>query len=101
LFHFTQKQAQGTTLALLVPPIGIFAAITYYKAGYVDIKAALFIIAGFLAGSLLGARYATHISDAVATRIFGSFLLILAVKLLIFTELISKLAFELKIQLGE
>jgi hypothetical protein len=37
----------------------------------------------------------------MATRIFGSFLLILAVKLLIFTELISKLAFELKIQLGE
>jgi uncharacterized protein len=86
LFHFTQKQAQGTTLALLIPPIGIIAAVTYYKAGYVDVKAAGLIVAGFLVGSLLGARYATHISDIIATRIFGSFLLLLALKLLIFTK---------------
>lgn len=37
LFGFSQYEAQGTTLALLVPPIGILGAWTYYQRGYVDI----------------------------------------------------------------
>lgn len=83
LFHFSQKQAQGTTLALLVPPIGILAAFTYYKAGYVDVKAALFIILGFVIGGLLGARYAVHLPSVVLSRAFGVVLVILGLKLLI------------------
>jgi hypothetical protein len=56
---FSQQQAQGTTLALLVPPIGILAAWTYYKQGLVDIKVAAIIASGFIIGSLFGARFAT------------------------------------------
>ena len=48
LFGLTQHQAQGTTLALLVPPIGLLAAWTYYKGGYVNLTMAAFICLGFL-----------------------------------------------------
>ena len=83
LFGFSQKLAQGTTLALLVPPIGVFAAYIYYKHGFVDIHAAVFIVIGFVIGSLIGARYLAHLSNATITRIFAVFLLLLAIKLLI------------------
>lgn len=83
LFGYSQKLAQGTTLALLVPPIGIAAALAYYKNGYVDLPAAGFIVIGFMVGSLLGARYVTHLSNEMVTRIFAVFLLLVAVKLLL------------------
>jgi len=83
LFGYSQKLAQGTTLALLVPPIGILAAYSYYKHGFVNIHAAVFIVIGFVIGSLIGARYVAHLSNATVTRIFAVFLLILAVKMLI------------------
>lgn len=83
IFGFSQKLAQGTSLALLLPPIGIIAAYTYYKAGQVDISAAAIIIIGFLAGSLLSARYANHLHSADLTRIFGVFLLIVAIKMIL------------------
>lgn len=82
LFGFSQKQAQGTTLALLIPPLGAFAVASYYKAGYVDVKAAAFIIIGFLLGSIISSHYAVHIPTEVITKIFGVFLLLVALKLL-------------------
>jgi uncharacterized protein len=78
---FSQKLAQGTTLALLVAPIGVLAAYSYYKAGQVDLKAAMFIIAGFLVGSYVSSLYATHVSDKVLTKVFAVFLAVVAVKL--------------------
>lgn len=83
LFGFSQKLAQGTTLALLVPPIGLLAAYTYYKHGFVNVHAAIFIILGFIIGSLIGAHYVTELPAATVTRIFAVILLILAVKMLI------------------
>lgn len=83
LFHFSQKTAQGTTLALLIPPIGILAAYTYYKAGEVDIKAALIIIVGFVVGSYLSSQYATNLHSAQLTRFFGFFLLVVAIKMIV------------------
>ncbi len=82
LFGFNQKMAQGTTLALLVPPIGIFAAMTYYKHGHVNLYAAGFIVVGFLAGSLAAARYVDHLNEIAVTRIFAIFMIVVAVKLL-------------------
>lgn len=83
LFGFTQKTAQGTTLALLVPPIGILAAYTYYKQGNVNLTAAGFIIIGFVIGSLLGARYIEQLSNETVVRIFGVFLLLLATYMIV------------------
>lgn len=83
LFGFSQKMAQGTTLALLIPPIGIFAAYNYFKAGQVDIKAAIFIIIGFLVGSFVSSHYAVGLQSTQLTRIFGFFLLAIAIKMII------------------
>ncbi|MGB9592725.1 MAG: TSUP family transporter [Anaerolineae bacterium] len=82
LFGFTQHKAQGTTLALMVPPIGILAAWTYYKQGFVDLRAAAFIVLGFFLGGLLGARVAVDISDAVLRKVFAVYLLIVAAQML-------------------
>ncbi|GAH85782.1 unnamed protein product [marine sediment metagenome] len=53
LFKLSQQQAQGTTLALLVPPIGLLAAWTYYKQGFVNLNMAIFICLGFFIGGFL------------------------------------------------
>ena len=81
LFGFSQQQAQGTTLALLVPPIGILAAWTYYQKGFVNIHAALIIIAGFVVGSLMGARLATTMPGGTLEKVFGIFLVLVGVKM--------------------
>ena len=78
----SQKMAQGTTLALLVPPIGILAAWTYYKQGYVDFPIAALICIGFIFGGLIGAKFATNLSDQTLERIFGIALLIIAIKMI-------------------
>ncbi|MGD0590074.1 MAG: sulfite exporter TauE/SafE family protein [Bacteroidota bacterium] len=82
LFGFSQQQAQGTTLALLVPPIGILAAWTYYQHGFVNLQAALFIATGFIAGSFYGARFVTGIPNSTLEKIFGAFLVLIGLKMI-------------------
>lgn len=79
---FTQHQAQGTTLALMVPPIGLLAAMRYYHDGNVNIKAALFICAGFIIGGFLGAKFASPIPATVLKKIFAGLLIIISLKML-------------------
>ncbi len=83
LFGLSQHQAQGTTLALMIPPIGLLAAWTYYKAGYVDVKIAAFICLGFFIGGFFGAKLATGISTQVLQKIFGVALLLTAIYMII------------------
>jgi len=83
-FGFSQHQAQGTTLALLVPPIGILAAWTYYRSGYVDLRIAAIVALGFFIGGLVGARFATGLSSTVLQKVFGISLLLVALKMIFF-----------------
>ena len=78
---FSQQAAQGTTLAMMVPPIGILAALAYYKEGYVDIKVAAIICVGFIAGSFFGAKYATAIPELSLKKIFSVILILVALKM--------------------
>ena len=82
LFGLSQHQAQGTTLALLVPPIGILAAWTYYTQGYVDVRIAALICVGFFVGGLVGAKVATSVADQTLERVFGIALLLIALKMI-------------------
>lgn len=82
LFGFSQHEAQGTTLALLVPPIGLLAAWTYYQQGYVDVKIAISICFGFVIGSLLGAKLAISIPNVILEKIFGGVMLMIALKMI-------------------
>lgn len=82
LFGFTQHTAQGTTIALMIPPIGILAAWTYYNQGYVDVKAASIICLGFLLGGYFGAKLAVSLPRFYLEKIFGIALLLISIKIL-------------------
>lgn len=82
LAGFTQHEAQGTTLAAFLLPIGIFAAMRYYKSGQVDIIVALFIALGFVLGSFFGADLAVGLSSIALKRAFGVFLLLVSLSMI-------------------
>ena len=86
LLAFSQKMAQGTSLAIMLPPIGILAVINYYKAGYVDFRVAAILCVTFLIGSYFGSKVAISLPDAVIKKIFGVFLMVLAAKYLLFDK---------------
>lgn len=83
LLGYSQHQAQGTTLAMMIPPIGLLAAMRYYYSGNVKIIPAAILCAGFFIGGLIGAIFVESIPDIVLKRIFGIFLLLIAVKMII------------------
>jgi uncharacterized protein len=83
LFGLTQHQAQGTSLAALLPPVFLFAVLRYYWAGNVKIQMAAFIALGFLFGGLLGANMIQNISDVNLKRAFAVYLMIVAIKMFI------------------
>ncbi|MCA1584823.1 MAG: sulfite exporter TauE/SafE family protein [Acidobacteria bacterium] len=76
-FGLSQHQAQGTSLFVLLPPIGALAALEYYRAGYVEVRPAMLIAAGFVLGAFLGAAGAVRISPVVLQRGFGLLLVAL------------------------
>jgi uncharacterized protein len=78
---FNQKLAQGTSLAAMIPPIGILAALAYWKTGNVDIKAAGFIALGFIIGGFLGGTLVQYLPDATIKKIFAVFLIFIAIKM--------------------
>lgn len=82
LMGFTQHEAQGTYLAVLLFPIGILGVINYYKGGYVEFKYALILIIAFLAGSYLGSLMAVRLPDDVLRKIFGIFMLLVSIKMI-------------------
>jgi uncharacterized membrane protein YfcA len=76
-----QRMAQGTTIAIMLPPIGLFAALNYYRAGYVNVRYALVIAAVFMLGGYLGSKLALNVPVSVLKRILGAVLAIIAVKM--------------------
>ncbi|MEW6652870.1 MAG: sulfite exporter TauE/SafE family protein [Bacteroidota bacterium] len=78
---FTQKEAQGTSLGLLLLPIGIFAVMNYYKAGYISIKAIGIMTITFVIGSYLSSKAAVGLPDHLIKKVFAVFLLLVALKL--------------------
>jgi len=83
LMGFSQQTAQGTTLAMMIPPIGLLAAWTYYKMGFVDIKVAALMCIGFFIGGFVGAKFATALSGVALSRIFGVAMLIISIKFIL------------------
>ena len=82
-FGFSQHAAQGTTLAMLIPPIGLLATLSYYKQGYVNLPVAGLICLGFVAGGYFGAKLALGFSEIVLRKIFGFCLLLIAAYMVI------------------
>ncbi|MCK5259449.1 MAG: sulfite exporter TauE/SafE family protein [Candidatus Omnitrophica bacterium] len=81
LFGLTQHQAQGTALAVMLPPIFIFAVLRYYWAGNVKVQMALFVAVGFVVGAFLGAHFVQNIPAAHLKKAFGIFLIAIGIKM--------------------
>lgn len=84
LLGFTQKQAQGTSLGIMLLPIGILAVIQYYKQGYINVNYILIVAVAFVAGSFLGSKLALSLSDEKMKKVFAVLLFILSIKMLFF-----------------
>lgn len=78
----TQHEAQGTSLAFMIPPIGILAAWNYYKEGYVNWKFALVLAVMFVAGAYFGSMLSVHLSDRILKKLFGILLLLASLKMI-------------------
>lgn len=79
---FSQHAATGTTLAVLLPPIGLAAAYEYYRHGNVDIRAAVILAATMFVGAWLGAFFANRLDTTYLHLIFGVFVFGLGVYLI-------------------
>ena len=82
LLHFTQKDAQGTSLGILLLPVGILAVMQYYKQGHVDVKIVGLVSIGFVIGGFLGSKLALTLSDDMVKKVFAIFMLLMACKML-------------------
>jgi uncharacterized membrane protein YfcA len=82
LAKVNQHQAQGTALAALLPPVGILAVLQYWQRGNVKVPQAAFICAGFFIGGLLGAYFAQGIPSPLLRKLFGWFLLLISLKMI-------------------
>lgn len=82
LLQMDQYSAQGTSLALMLPPIGLLAAFNYYKAGALNIKYALIIAVAFFIGGYFGSKFALNIPADTLKKIFAFTLIVVAIRML-------------------
>lgn len=82
LLGLSQYQAQGTSIGVMLPPIGILAAYNYHKAGHLDWRFALVISIFFIVGGYFGSKWAIHLDQRMLKRIFGFVMLGIAAKMI-------------------
>lgn len=83
---YSQQMAQGTTIVMMVLPVGALAAFQYYKAGFVDLKTAAILSLAFFVSAYFGAKLATEIPQAVLKKAFALMLAGIAVKIWFFDK---------------
>lgn len=76
-----QHAAQGTSLAMMLPPIGVMAVLNYYKAGHVDFKVAAILCISFVAGSFFGSKLAILLSADQIKKAFGVIIILIGLKM--------------------
>jgi uncharacterized membrane protein YfcA len=83
---FSQKTAQGTTLGLLMLPVGILGVLNYYRQGHVDFKVVLIVGIGFVLGSYFGSRFSLGMTDEKVKKFFAIMIMLIAIKMLFFDK---------------
>jgi uncharacterized membrane protein YfcA len=83
---FSQKTAQGTSLGLIMLPVGILGVLQYYKQGHVDFRVVGLLAIGFLAGSFFGSKIALSLPQETVKKIFAMLMIVIAVKMLFFDK---------------
>lgn len=81
-----QLEAQGTSVALMLPPIGILAAMNYYKSGNLDWRYAVVIALTFVIGGYFGSKISLSLPQGTLKKIFGGVLMFVAVKMIFFSK---------------
>ncbi len=84
LLGFSQKLAQGTSLGILLLPVGIFAVMNYYKQGYLNVNYVAIVAITFVLGGFLGSKLALSLSDEKMKKIFAVVMMLIAIKMLFF-----------------
>ena len=79
---FSQKEAQGTSLGILLLPVGILAVLKYYKEGYIDTRIVLLVSVGFVIGGYFGSKLALNLNDSTVKKVFAVVMLLLSLKIL-------------------
>jgi len=79
---FSQQQAQGTSLGLLLLPVGILAVLNYYKQGHIDFRVIGIMAVAFVVGGWLGSKWALSLPEVTVKRIFAIVLLYSAIKMM-------------------
>lgn len=80
---FTQLKAQGTSLAVLLPPVGLLAFLTYYRNGNVDLKAGIVICITLFIGGLFGAQVVQSVNSDLLRKGFAIFMILISIKMLV------------------
>lgn len=82
LLGASQLSAQGTSLAVIMLPVGIFGVMNYYKAGHINIQHAAIIALAFVIGSYFGSKYALRVPEHKIKFLFGLFLLYISIRMI-------------------
>ena len=86
ILGFSQQQAQGTSLGLLLLPVGILAVLNYYKQGFIDIKVVVIMSVTFVLGGWLGSKLSLSLPQETIKKIFAVLLIVVAAKMLFFDK---------------
>lgn len=73
--------AQGTSLAILLPPVGLLGFLEYYKRGNVNVIAGILICITMFIGTKFGGRFANTLPQDIMKKAFAVFLVLVAVKM--------------------
>ena len=82
----SQQSAQGTSLALILLPVGLFAVLAYYKQGHVDVKIVVLLAVGFIVGSIFGSKIALTLPQETIKKIFAILMILVAIKMIFFDK---------------
>jgi len=83
LCGFTQLKAQGTSLAVLLPPVGLLAFLTYYRNGNVDIKVGIILCITLFIGGLIGAQVVQSVNNDVLRKSYAILMILVSIKMLV------------------
>lgn len=77
-----QHEAQGLSLAVMLPPVTLLAALNYHQAGAINWKMALIVASFFIIGGYVGSKFALKIDQQTLRKVFGIIILIVALKMI-------------------
>jgi hypothetical protein len=83
IYKLSQHAAVGTSLGAILMPVGALGAWVYWKNGNLNVRYALLIAAGLLVGGFVGAKLVEPVSDLTLRRMFGGFLLLVSLRMIL------------------